>query len=82
MSRKIFYDIKYISFTKYKMSPELKGGREYVWMGEIYAQSPLGVGPWRAGKIPKGGDAESIEFFQNAKELNEFCFPWANFNNL
>lgn len=64
------------------MSPELKGGREYVWMGEIYAQSPLGVGPWRAGKIPKGGDAESIEFFQNAKELNEFCFPWANFNNL
>lgn len=44
-------------------------------MGEIYARSSLGVGPWRAGKIPNGLDVESIEFFWNAKELNEFYFP-------
>lgn len=56
------------------MSPELKGGREHVWMVEIYAGSPLGVGPWRAGKIPKGGDAESVEFFQNAMDLMNFVF--------
>lgn len=57
------------------MSPELKGGREYVGRRKIHAESPLGAGPWRAGKIPRGGNGESIEIFQNAKELNEFCFP-------
>lgn len=69
-------------FTKHKVSPELKGWREHIWMWEIYAESHLGVGPWRVGKIPKGVDAESIKIFQKAKETNEECFPLANFNNL
>lgn len=44
------------------MSLELKGRREHVWMGEIYAESHLGAGPWRAGKTPKGVEAEYRDF--------------------